>query len=222
MDNETKKKIRRSYNRLADEYVSRIYNELQHKPLDRRLLDQFAVRVRGTGSVCDLGCCPGHVARYLHEHGVEICGIDLSPELVERAVQLNPGIEFRQGDMYALDSADATWAAIIAFYSIIHIPPSEHLLVLSEIGRVLRPGGLLLLAFHIGDEILHFEELWGQAVSIDFHLFRTEEVADSLRSAGFEVEEIVERDPYPDVEAQTRRGYILARKQRVQGLPPQR
>jgi len=41
-----------------------------------------------------------------------------------------------------------------------------------------------------------------------FIFFRTAEVADSLRPSGFEAEEIVERDPYPEVEAQTRRGYI--------------
>jgi hypothetical protein len=77
--------------------------------------------------------------------------------------------------------------------------------------RVLQPGGLLLLAFHLGDESMHFDELWGCTVSVDFHFFRTDAVAESLRSAGFDVEEIVERDPYPNVEAQTRRGYILAR-----------
>ncbi len=212
MDDEITKNTQVSYDRLADEYVSRIYNELPHKPLDRQLLDRFADRVSGAGSVCDLGCGPGHVARYLHERGIEVCGIDLSPELVKRAIQLNPGIEFRQGNMVALDVADATWAGIVAFYSIIHVPRSEHVLVLSEIRRVLRPGGLLLVSFHLGEEIVHFEELWGQTVSIDFHLFRTDDVADSLRSAGFEVEEIIERDPYPDVEAQTRRGYIVARK----------
>jgi SAM-dependent methyltransferase len=114
--------------------------------------------------------------------------------------------------MYALDVPDATWAGIVAFYTIIHVRRAEHVLVLSEMRRALRPGGLLLLAFHVGDEIRHFDELWGQAVSLDFHFFRSNEVADALGSAGFEVEEIVERDPYPDVEAQTRRGYILATK----------
>ena len=72
--------------------------------------------------------------------------------------------------------------------------------------RVLQPGGLLLLAFHLGDEIVHLDNLWEQTVSIDFHFFRSDEVADSLRSAGFAVEEIVERDPYAEVEAHTRRG----------------
>jgi hypothetical protein len=78
--------------------------------------------------------------------------------------------------------------------------------------RVLRSGGLLLLAFHVGDEVVHFDELWGQAVSLDFHLFCADEVVGALRCAGFEVEKTVERDPYPKVEAQTRRGYILATK----------
>jgi SAM-dependent methyltransferase len=86
--------------------------------------------------------------------------------------------------MYALDAADATWAGIVAFYSIIHVPRTDHVLVLSEMRRVLRPGGLLLLAFHIGDEVVHFDELWGQSVSLDFYFFCTEDVADSLRSAG--------------------------------------
>ncbi|MGA8656040.1 MAG: class I SAM-dependent methyltransferase [Chthoniobacterales bacterium] len=213
MMNEITKNTRLSYDRMADEYVRRIYSELQHKPVDRQLLDRFAVRV--TGSVCDLSCGPGHVARYLHEHGVEVCGIDLSPGLVERALQLNPGVDFQLGNMYALDAADATWAGIVAFYSIIHVPRTDHVAVLSEISRVLRPGGLLLLTFHIGDEVVHLDELWGQAVSLDFYFFRTEEVADALRSAGFEVEEIIERDPYPDVEAQTRRGYVLASKRQL-------
>jgi hypothetical protein len=63
----------------------------------------------------------------------------------------------------------------------------------------------------VGEQVLHFDELWGQKVLIDFYLFRSSEVADALRSAGFEIEKIIERDPYPEVEAQTRRAYILAR-----------
>jgi SAM-dependent methyltransferase len=212
MDDEITKNTQISYDRLADEYVRRIYDELQHKPLDRQLLDEFAARLKGKGSVCDLGCGPGHVARYLREHGVQVCGLDLSSELVERARQLNPDIKFEQGNMFALNAADATWAGIVAFYSIIHIPRTDHVPVLSEMRRVLRSGGLLLLAFHVGDEVVHFDELWGQAVSLDFHLFCADAVVGALRRAGFEVEKIVERDPYPNVEAQTRRGYILASK----------
>ncbi len=156
--------------------------------------------------------------RYLCEHGVQVCGLDLSSELVERARQLNPDIKFEQGNMFALNAADATWAGIVAFYSIIHIPRTDHVPVFSEMRRVLRSGGLLLLAFHVGDEVVHFDELWGQAVSLDFHLFCADAVVLALRRAGFEVEKIVERDPYPNVEAQTRRGYILASKRSEKGF----
>jgi len=132
--------------------------------------------------------------------------------MVEQARRLNPGIEFRQGNMLSLDIEDGAWGGIVAFYSIIHVPRTEIAVALAEMKRVLRPGGLVLLAFHVGDETLHLDEWWGQQVSVDFHFFRPEEMADSLRAAGFEIEEIVEREPYPDVEHQSRRAYILAKK----------
>src|SRR5215204_5686208 len=81
-----------------------------------------------------------------------------------------------------------------------------------ELRRVLRPGGLLLLSFHVGDEIRHLDELWGQEVSLDFYFFRAEDMEGLLGEAGFEVEEVIERPPYgEDAEAQTQRAYVFAR-----------
>jgi SAM-dependent methyltransferase len=201
-----------SYDRVAEEYALRISGELEYKPLDRQLLDRFAEQVQGLGPVCDLGCGPGHVARYLHERGVRVTGLDLSAEMVEQARRLNPGVEFRRGNMLSLDLEDGAWGGIAAFYSIIHVPRTEIAVALAEIKRVLSPGGVLLLAFHVGDETVHLDEWWGQPVSLDFRFFRPEDMADLLRRAGFEVEEIVEREPYPDVEHPSRRAYIFARK----------
>jgi trans-aconitate methyltransferase len=65
VDDEKTRQTQRSYDQLADEYVRRIYGELQYKPLDRQLLDDFAARVKDAGVVCDLGCGPGHVSRYI-------------------------------------------------------------------------------------------------------------------------------------------------------------
>ncbi len=204
--------VRDSYDRVAAEYARRISGELEHKPLDRQLLDRFAARVHGLGPVCDLGCGPGHVARYLDERGVSVTGIDLSTVMVEQARRLNPGIEFRQGDMLSLDIEDGACGGIIAFYSIIHIPRTDIVAALAEMRRVLRPGGILLLAFHVGDEAVHLDEWWGQRVSVDSRFLRPEEISVSLQLAGFEIEEIVEREPYPDVEHQSRRAYIFAKK----------
>jgi ubiquinone/menaquinone biosynthesis C-methylase UbiE len=200
-----------SYDRVADEYVRRISDELKDKPLDRQLLDRFAKSVRNLGSVCDMGCGPGHVARYLHEHGVKVCGVDISTEMVKRARRLTPGVEFRQGDMMALDIPDETCAGVVAFYSIIHIPRTDVVRALRELRRVLQPGGLLLLSFHIGNDTIHLDDWWGHQVCIDFFFFQSAEMASYLTSAGFEIEETIERDPYPDVEHQSRRSYIFAR-----------
>jgi ubiquinone/menaquinone biosynthesis C-methylase UbiE len=212
MKDEMIEKVQESYDRVAAEYAQRICGELEHKPLDRQLLDRFAAMVQGRGQVCDLGCGPGHVARYLHERGVQVMGLDLSAEMVEQARRRNPGIEFQQGNTLSLNRGEGIWAGIAAFYSIIHVPRTEIAVALSEMKRVLRPGGLLLLAFHVGDETVHLDEWWGQRVSLTFLFFRPEEMADSLRAAGFEIEEIVEREPYPDVEHPSRRAYILAKK----------
>ena len=201
-----------SYDAVADEYVRRIYDELQHKPLDRQLLDRFAASVREIGPACDMGCGPGHVTRYLHEHGVQICGIDLSPGMVERARLLNPGIEFRAGDMMALAEADGVYAGIAAFYSLIHIPRGDMVRTLRQLHRVLLPGGLMLLAFHIGEQTIHLDEWWDQKVCVDFHFFQSAEMADWLRAAGFEIKEIIEREPYPEIEHQSRRCYLFARQ----------
>ncbi len=201
-----------SYDLLAEEYAARIYDELKGKPLDRERLDRFAARLQGGGKVCDLGCGPGHVARYLHDRGVDVFGLDLSPKMVEQARKLNPGIEFRQGNMLVLDVADAVWAGALAFYSIIHIPRVEVPRVLLEIRRVLKPAGLLFLAFHLGKEVVHEQELWGKKVSLDYEFFEKTEVERYLLDAGYTIEESLERDFYSDVEVQTRRAYILAKK----------
>jgi ubiquinone/menaquinone biosynthesis C-methylase UbiE len=205
--------IRESYDRLADEYARRIFSELQHKPLDRQLLNRFAAEIAGRGQVCDMGCGPGHVARYLRDVGATVFGLDIAPRMLAPARQLNPDISFREGNMMALDIPDRTLAGIAAFYAIVNIPKASLPLVFREMRRVLQPGGLLLLAFHTGDEALHEEELWGQSISMDFFLFPPQEIGRSLEAVGFAIEDVIEREPYaPEVEYQNRRAYIFARK----------
>ncbi len=207
-----RQRTRASYDILAQEYAARIYGELGGKPFDRERLDTFAERVRSIGLVCDLGCGPGHVAHYLHERGARAFGLDLSLGNLRQARRLNPQLEFVQADMLALPFVRDSLGGIAAFYSIIHLEREQLSAAFREMRRVLRPGGWLLLAFHLGTETLHEDELWGYAVNLDATLFTLAEVITHLEEAGLRVEEAVERDPYaPEVEYQSRRGYILAR-----------
>ena len=204
--------IQTSYDLIASEYGEEYFDELANKPLDRQLLNRFAAEVIGKGPVCDMGCGPGQIARYLFEQGVEVIGVDLSQGMVEEARRRNPDIEFKQGDMMALDVEDDAWAGIAAFYSIIHIPRPEVIKALQELRRVLRPGGLLLLTFHIGDEVIHLDEWFGKEVSVDSTFFTREEMEGYLTAAGFEIEASIEREPYEGKEYPSQRAYIFGRK----------
>lgn len=208
-----KREVQRSYDRVAEEYAAEFHDEMQRKPFDRKMLDWLAEKVYGLGVICDMGCGPGQIARYLHSRGVEACGIDLSAAMVEQAKRLNPDISFQQGDMLDLDRVkDNSFGAIAAFYSIIHIPRTRVVAALRELKRVLRPRGVLLIPFHIGRETLHKDQFLGREVSLDFRFYETEEMKSYLTEADFEIEEAIERDPYPDVEFPSRRAYIFARK----------
>jgi SAM-dependent methyltransferase len=204
-------RTRESYDEIAATYSERLFTERAGKPLDRHLLNRLAEDVRGHGLVADLGCGPGHVARYLHEHGVRMLGIDLSPRMIDSARKLSPDIEFRVGDMRALELPDGALAGIVAFYSLIHIGEPEMGPTLRELRRVLAPGGLLLVAFHIGEETVHRDELWGHTVSLDFRFLMPQRMVAHLVEAGFLVMERVEREPYPEAEHPSRRCYLLAR-----------
>jgi ubiquinone/menaquinone biosynthesis C-methylase UbiE len=212
MEEKALRAVQQSYDRVADEYARRIFSELQNKPLDQGLLTRFAAEVEGQGEVCDMGCGPGHIARYLRDAGANVFGLDLSLRMLEEARRLNPDISFRQENMLALDLPDASLAGIAAFYAIVNLARESLPQVFREMARVLQPGGLLLLGFHIGDETLHRDEWWDLPIAMDFHFLQPLAVQRDLEAAGLRVEEIIERDPYPDVEHQCRRAYIFARK----------
>ncbi|HJY25727.1 MAG TPA: class I SAM-dependent methyltransferase, partial [Actinomycetes bacterium] len=84
---------RAGYDAVAEPYASRFRDELRHKPVDRALLSAFAEQVRRERPVADIGCGPGQVTRFLHESGLDVVGMDLSPRMVEVARRDNPGLE---------------------------------------------------------------------------------------------------------------------------------
>ena len=200
------------YDAVSHEYAERFKDEMDDKPFDRDCLDRLAGEVGELGPVCDLGCGPGQIARYLRHQGVNTLGVDLSPKMIAEAQRLNPEIHFHQGDMLSLPDQDNSWGGIAAFYCIIHIPREQIVDALREMKRVLKPGGLLLVTFHIGQETKHLDEWWEKRVNLDFAFYLPDEMEGWLKESGFELVETLVREPNPEVEVATQRAYIFARK----------
>ena len=205
--------IRDGYDRVAEPYARHFLDELDRKPLDRALLAAFE-QTAPPGPIADLGCGPGHVARYLHGLGRDVIGVDVSPGMVEIARRSSPGPEYRVGTMLDLDLADCSLGGAIAFYSIIHLTARELPVAFTELWRALRPEGVALLAFHAGRHLLHLDDMMGVEVSLDFHFHPPDGVRRLLEDAGLTVEWDLRRQPSHS-EVQTERCYLLARRDPV-------
>ena len=205
-------KIENLYNSVAKEYAEAFAGEHQKKPNDREILQRFSQQIVNKSPVWDLGCGPGQTAEYLKNLGVEISGLDLSENMLEQAKTIHPDIYFQKGNLLELEFENNSIAGIVAFYAIVHFTEEQVRRAFNEIFRVLKPDGLFLFTYHIGGETIHIDRFLGKKVDIDFMFFSADFIFNSLEAGGFEKIEIIEREPYPGVEYQSRRAYVFARK----------
>jgi SAM-dependent methyltransferase len=209
--------VQAAYDAVASEYDAAIGHELDAKPLDRALLTAF-VELAGAGTIADVGCGPGHVTRFLAARHDDVVGIDLSPSMIATARRQAPGLSFAVGSMLALPVPDAAWAGAVALYSIIHLDEAGRVAAAREFARVVRPGGWLLLAFHIDDtdivagEGRHFASWFGHDVDLTFFFLDPAAVSADLAAAGFRIMATTIREPGPGPEHPSRRGYVLAQR----------
>lgn len=187
---------RAAYDTVAADYAELLRDELTAKPFDRSMLALFAELVQADGgTVADVGCGPGRVTAHLHELGVPTFGIDLSPEMIAVARRSFPGLRFEEGSMMNIDLPDASLSGVVAWYSIIHTPLERLHTVFAEFHRVLHPGGVLLLAFQVGDERRHLERAYGHSISLDAYRLRPDRIVELARDAGLETEARLIRAP---------------------------
>ena len=128
--------------------------------------------------VLEVGGGEGELAeRIKDELGAEVIGIDQSDRMVE--LQRGKGIDARRGDVQALPFADAEFDVAVAAWMLYHVPDLH--LGLSELARILRPGGRLVVVTNAVD---HLQELWDlaqRATSVRRFTFRSENGEEALR-----------------------------------------
>ncbi|WP_327149085.1 class I SAM-dependent DNA methyltransferase [Nocardia sp. NBC_01329] len=198
-----------AYDAVASLYAELFSDMLDALPLERALLAAFAelVQAHGGGPVADIGCGPGQVTAHLRALGSNTFGVDLSPAMIALARQAYPELRFEEGSMTALDLPDEVLGGILAFYSIIHLPPEQLPVVFTEFQRVLAPGGYLLLGFFAGPDAQPRE--FDHKVALAYR-WSPDSLAELLAAAGFvEVGRLL-REPHEGERG--RQAQLLVRK----------
>nr|WP_123745052.1 class I SAM-dependent methyltransferase [Saccharothrix texasensis] len=201
---------RTAYDTVAHDYADLARDLLAEIPADRAVLGLFAELVRGR--VADVGCGPGRISGHLKRLGVDVFGVDLSPGMVAVARRDHPDVRFEVGSMLDLDLPDGSLGGALAWYSVIHVPWERHPAVFAEFHRVLAPGGLLVLAFQIGQEVRRYEQGYGHDILLDVFRLDPDRVLGQLAEAGFEPHTRLEREPLDPKWEKTRQGYLIVRK----------
>jgi SAM-dependent methyltransferase len=204
------RRTRDGYDLTAAMYAQQFHGHLDDKPLDRAVLAGFAGLVERHGVIVDIGCGTGATSRILADLGLNVVGVDLSPNMINEARRLNPDLRFQVGSMTALDFNDGQLDGICAWYSVIHIPDEQLPQVFSEFRRVLRDGGWALLAFQVGEHPRTFKEMFGEQVALTFHRRQPDEVAQLLDEAGLKPYAGLVREPNDDGFETTPHTYLIA------------
>jgi ubiquinone/menaquinone biosynthesis C-methylase UbiE len=192
--------VRTSYDTVAESYAELLRDSLERAATERAALAMFAELVRGDGGgpVLDAGCGTGRLTAVLDRLGLEVSGVDLSPGMVEVARREHPGHRYEVGSMTDLDVPDASLAGVVAWSTLIHVPEDEVPRVLAEFHRVLRPGGVVLVAYFGGEGSNHKTVGYGgHPMNVMVHKRTPARTAELLRAAGFTIaaELVLDDDP---------------------------
>jgi SAM-dependent methyltransferase len=197
-----------AYDIVAEDYAATFGDDLPRLPVDRAILDAAADRI-GTGIVLDVGCGPGQVSRYLADRGLDLVGLDLARRML--ALPDHGATTGRLcADMRRIPLRSASCQGAFAFYSLQHLPRYELPPVLAELRRALRPGGVLVIATHLGRGEVHLTEFLGHGVpEFAGTLHDERELEQALLARSFDIVERHRRDPSPH-EYPSERLYLLA------------
>jgi uncharacterized protein len=206
-------KVRSSYDAVATAYADHLVDELGELPFETWLLDRVVAGAAGQ-PVVEVGSGPGHVTAYLADRGAEAMGIDLSPAMVSEARRRFPDRSFEVGDLRRLTrpATSSGWAAVLGWYSLIHLAASELADAVAALVRPLAPGGWLVLGLHAGAEVRHLDEWFGHEVDLDVVLHDPTSVAGIVAAAGLVDLEWYLRGPLTARGETTQRLYVVARR----------
>ena len=144
--------VRDGYDQIADEYLAAMASPLvasSRSQWTRLLLERLAP----ASTVLDLGCGPGvPTAAAFASAGHHVVGVDISPRQIELARTNVPDGEFVVGDVTEFDAEPGSFDAVMALYSLTHIPRDKYPTLFGRVATWLRPGGWFLASMGTSDD----------------------------------------------------------------------
>ena len=133
--------VETGYDRMAEQYLA---SKDQEDPILIEALEALSKKLPQVANVLDLGCGAGVPATRLLAERFVVTGVDVSSRQLELAREIVPAATFIKVDMIGLDFLPGSFDAVVAFYSIIHVPRERHPELVGNIHRWLKPGGIFL------------------------------------------------------------------------------
>jgi ubiquinone/menaquinone biosynthesis C-methylase UbiE len=179
-----------TYDRIAGRFADQWWSTRLAGPMSR-----FARSLPAGGRVLDLGCGPGRDTAWLAEQGFTSIGLDASAGMLDEArtrvgtgdASAGGGTSFLRGDLVALPFASATADGAWVCASLLHLDPAATLGALTEVRRVLRPGGALFAGVQQGEGDTIKRSASGNRF---FTYWSPVDFAAAVSVAGFEVETV--------------------------------
>ncbi len=173
------------YDQIADRYLA--WSALRPSAVRSRMLELADRLIPAGAEVLELGCGAGLPMTVRLAVGRRVTGVDISAEQVRRARRNVPAASFVQADLVAIDRPPASLDAVVAFYSLTHVPRDEHAALFARIRSWLRPGGVFIASLGVEDDPGGIEADW-LGVDMYFSHFSARVNRRLVEAAGLVVE----------------------------------
>ena len=180
-----KRVVAAGYDEMAERYLA--WSDLRPSAARLRYLALADALIPAGADVLDLGCGAGIPMTATLAVGRTVTGVDISAAQIALARANVPSATFLQTDLATLDFPSGSFDAVVAFYSLTHVPRAEHAALFGRIRSWLRPGGVFVASLGVEDSPDEVEADW-LGVDMFFSHFSARVNRRLVAEAGFEIE----------------------------------
>ena len=173
------------YDAIAERYLA--WSGLRPSKPRLRYLGRALELIPPGTDVLELGCGAGLPMTAALADGRTVTGVDISATQIELARRNVPAATFLQADMTGLEFPAASFDAVVAFYSLTHVPRDEQGPLLEHVAAWLRPGGVFVASMGVDDDPGGIEHDW-LGVDMYFSHFGAKKNRRLVEAAGLEIE----------------------------------